>query len=456
MEEKKNSKKGVKKGNTTTKKSTTSTKKSNVKKASTTKKSNTKATAKNNATKKVVETKKTVTTKKPIESKKVVKTKPVEIKPARKDNFFKKVGHKFCTEFKRLNDKCENDKPFFIMLLISALLFILLVCVVYFGRIPTTKNGEKVLANLDGKEITVDNLYKELKDQYGLNSLINSIDKFIADKEVKSKDDKKELEEYAKQAVDYYKEYAEYYGVDFETFLASYVGISGVTDEDSFYNYVYNDYKKTLAVKNYLASTYTDKEVKEYYNENYAKVITVRDILIEVEDDKDTEAKEKAEKLIKELNKVKNNSDKLTKKFKDLAYDNSDDSTYSEGGLKSKISKSEVSEEFWNAANKLKNGKYTTEAIKDEYGYHIILKVSSSKGKDLKEVENEIRTKLAEEALQNDSNLQVTTWDKLRKKYNLKIYDKNIEKAYKDTIKNYSNNSSNVETDSEDTTTEGE
>ena len=115
------------------------------------------------------------------------------------------------------------------------------------------------------------------------------------------------------------------------------------------------------------------------------------------------------------------------------------------------MKKSEVSEEFWKAADELKNGKYTTEAIKDEYGYHIILKVSESKGKDLKEVESEIRNTLAEEALNNDSNLQVASWDKLRKKYNLKIYDKNIKKEYNETIKNYKTSSSTEENDSTET-----
>lgn len=441
MEEKKNSKKGVKKGNATTKKTTT-TKKSNVKKTTTSSKNTTKKASNKAPVKKVVETKKPVEKKETAEIKKVA---VAEKKVSKKDNWFKKLGRKICESFKKLNNKCEEDKPFFVLLLICAILVIIIICLSYFGRIPKTKNGNDVLAEVNGKTITADELYTDLKDQYGINSLMNYIDSFIADKEVSSKENKKELKEYTEQAVKYYKEYAEYYGVDFKTFLASYVGISGVTDEESFYNYVYNDYKKTLAVKNYIGNSYSDKEVKKYYNENYSKVMSVREILIEIEDNKENEAKEKANKLIKQLNEVKNDSDKLNKKFKDLAYDNSDDSSYSNGGLKEKISKSDVSDEYWNAANKLKNGKYTTEAIKDEYGYHIILKVSSSKGKALKEVEKEIRTKLAEEALNNDSNLQVTSWDKLRKKYNFKIYDKSIKKSYNETIKNYKNSSSTEE-----------
>lgn len=446
MEEKKNSKKGVKKGNTTTKKSTTS------------KKTSTKPANKKTTNKKVVETKKPVSknkiteTKKTITNKEIVETKKVETKKvATKDNWFKRMGRKICESCKNFSKKCEEDKPFFITFIICLILIITIICLVVFGRIPKTKDGNDILAKLDGKTITADDLYIELKDQYGVNTLVNAIDAFIAEKEVTSKDDIETAKNYAKEAIDYYKEYAEYYGVDFETFLTSYIGISGVTDEDSFYDYIFKDYKKTLAVKKYIGESFTDKEVKDYYNENYSKLISVREILIEIEDDDEDAAKEKAVELITELDKVKDDKDKLTEKFKDLAYDNSDDSTYSDGGLKENLKKSEVSEEFWKAADELKNGKYTTEAIKDEYGYHIILKVSENNGKDLKEVESEIRNSLAEEALNNDSNLQVASWDKLRKKYNLKIYDKNIKKEYNETIKNYKTSSSTEENDSTET-----
>ena len=450
MEEKKNSKKGVKKGNTTTKKSTT-TKKTSTKVATKTtakkvSKNSTNANKKNSTVKKVVENKKPVVKKETTEAKKTETNKI-----AKKDNCFKKVRYKICNALKKFNNKCEEDKPFFITFIICLILIITIICLVVFGRIPKTKDGNDILAKLDGKTITADDLYIELKDQYGVNALVNAIDEFIAEKEVTSKDDIETAKNYAKEAIDYYKEYAEYYGVDFETFLTSYIGISSVTDEDSFYDYIFKDYKKTLAVKKYIGESFTDKEVKDYYNENYSKLISVREILIEIEDDKEDEAKEKVAELIAELDKVKNDKDKLTEKFKDLAYDNSDYSTYSDGGLKENLKKSEVSEEFWKAADELKNGKYTTEAIKDEYGYHIILKVSESKGKDLKEVESEIRNTLAEEALNNDSNLQVTSWDKLRKKYNLKIYDKNIKKAYKNTITSYHSSSSTEEDNSTET-----
>ena len=42
---------------------------------------------------------------------------------------------------------------------------------------------------------------------------------------------------------------------------------------------------------------------------------------------------------------------------------------------------------------------------------------------------------MAEKKLNEDSTLQVKAWDKLRKKYKLKINDTDVEKAYKKTVK---------------------
>ena len=146
------------------------------------------------------------------------------------------------------------------------------------------------------------------------------------------------------------------------------------------------------------------------------------------------DAKKKAEDLIGQLNEVKDDADALEKKFKDLAYDNSDDKgTYEDGGLFKDFSKSGVDEAFYNASKDLKKGEYTKEPVKSQYGYHVILKVSSKTNK-YKDVKETIKKDLAEKKLNEDSTLQVKSWDKLRKKYKLKINDTDVEKAYKKTV----------------------
>ena len=404
-----------------------------------TKKATTKSTKKVAPTKKATKTSanKTATVKKVekeiIKPEPAVKVEKAEIKSAKKtkkENIISKVKTTILKNW-------EEKREFSIACIIIFVLAIIIVVLAFSKRIPKTKNGEEILASIDGLTITSDKLYSNLKDSYGTNQVINMIDEAIADDYVKELT--KENEKYIDQVVDYYKQYADYYGVSFEEFLSQYVGISGVTTEDEFRDYVTKDYKKTLAVKKYIGSTISEEE------------LTVRHILIEVNDETSEEdAKAKAEELIKQLNEVKDDADKLEKKFKDLAYDNSDDTaTYEDGGLYKDFSKGEVDESFYKAAKDLKKGEYTAEPVKSQYGYHIIFKVSSKTNK-YEDVKDKIKDDLAEKKLNEDTTLQVSAWDKLRKKYNLKINDTDVKKAYNKTIKDSTSkaDTSNSESDS--------
>ena len=412
------------------KKTTNSTKKAttkSTKKVAPTKKA-TKTSANKTATVKKVE--KVEVEKEIIKPEPAVKVEKAEIKSAKKtkkENIISKVKTTILKNW-------EEKREFSIACIIIFVLAIIIVVLAFSKRIPKTKSGEEILASIDGLTITSDKLYSNLKDSYGTNQVINMIDEAIADDYVKELT--KENEKYIDQVVDYYKQYADYYGVSFEEFLSQYVGISGVTTEDEFRDYVTKDYKKTLAVKKYIGSTISEEELKKEFKENYKEKLTVRHILIEVNDETSEEdAKAKAEELIKQLNEVKDDTDKLEKKFKDLAYDNSDDTaTYEDGGLYTDFSKGEVDESFYKAAKDLKKGEYTAEPVKSQYGYHIIFKVSSKTNK-YEDVKDKIKDDLAEKKLNEDSTLQVSAWDKLRKKYNLKINDTDVKKAYNKTIK---------------------
>lgn len=320
------------------------------------------------------------------------------------------------------------------------IIIVLLIIIIYLAlskQTPKTKDGKEVVASIKGLEITADDLYEELKDSYGTDALMSIIDTYIADKEVKITDEDKE---YVDGVIEYYKQYADYYGVSLEDFLAQYVGISGVTTEDEFYDYILADYKKSLAVIKYVGDQLSDDEIQKYYDENYSEKITAKHILIEVSEDvSEEDAKAEAAELIKQLNEVKDDSEKLNSLFKDLAYKHSADSTYADGGLIEDFSKTDVVKEFWDASYKLKDGEFTTEPVKTEYGYHIILKVKSSSQDSLKDVKDEVIKSLAESKLSNDTNLQVTAWDELRSKYKLKINDSDIKSLYNETVDSYKN-----------------
>lgn len=296
---------------------------------------------------------------------------------------------------------------------------------------PKLKDGKEVIASIDGKEFSVDDLYNDLKKNYGESALLTMIDTYIAEKEIETT---KEIEDYVNEVVEYWVSYSESTGAEsLEDFLSGYMQIYGISTEEEFYDFVMSDYKLSLAVEQQIRAMITEDEIKDYYDESYTEKITVRHILIEAaENDTNGEkAKKQAEDLIKELNKV--DKDELEDKFSELAEEYSDDSSYSDGGLIEDFMASGVVEEFWDASKDLKIGEYTTEPVKTDYGYHIIYKVSEKEKETLEDATEEIKETLAANNMQSGIYVNQAKAE-LRKKYNLKIYDKDIETSYNKSL----------------------
>lgn len=299
------------------------------------------------------------------------------------------------------------------------------------GKIPKLENGEEVVASLDGKNFTANDLYNELKKQGGSSVLVNMIDTFITNQEIT---DSKEAEEYAASLIKQYKLSYEQNGADFEAALIS----NGYANEDEFKEVIATDYKKSEIAKKYIKADITDDELKDYYDNHISDELSVKHILIapEVSDDATDEEKtnaenaalEKAKNLIEQLN---NGAD-----FDTLAKENSsDDATKDNGGVINNVVKEGYVTEFWNAAYALENGKYTNEPVKTQYGYHIIYKVSHTEKKSLDEMKDTLYNKIVSEKISNDSSLEQKTWVKIREKYNLAINDSTIDSTYKSSIK---------------------
>ena len=386
----------------------------------------TKKTTKTSASKKVASVKK-------VEKKvkqPVTKVEVKEVPVVKKEN---KKGIK--------QNSLMNNTPFVAACCIIILLVAVLIFTLCTKRVPLTSKGEEIVATIKGKKVTADELYLSLKDAGGKDQLLSIIDEYIADKEVTITE---EDEEYVKEIVDYYVEYAEYYETDLATFLANYVGIPGISTEKEFSEFVLKDYKKTLTVQKYIGEKAEEKDLKEYYKENFSDTLTAKHILIEVDKEAedaekaDEEAYERAVKLIQKLNNT--DSKKLDKKFEELAEKNSDDTgTYANGGLVENFKKSEVEKEFYEAAYKLKDGEYTKEPIKTTYGYHIILKVSSTPVEKYEDIVADVKKAYAETQLTNDSTLLALKWEELRNEYKLSIKDDLIKKAYKDALDSVKN-----------------
>lgn len=301
------------------------------------------------------------------------------------------------------------------------------------GQVAKLENGQEVVASINGKKITTEDLYDELKSQGGTSVLVNMIDEFIANKEIKTDATTKE---YANSQLEQIKQQYTASGQDFSAALKS----NGYKNEEAFKEVLVLDYKKQQVVKNFLEEDLTEDEINDYYEKEVFGAMTARHILIspDVKDDATEEEKEKAEKEAKK--KAEEIIEKLNKgeDFKKLAEKYSDDEgTKKNGGLFSDFKKSDVVSEFWDGTSKLKDNEYTKKPVKSDYGYHIILRVSQKSKPKLKDVKEEIKETLVSNKLSNDSNLSSKTWDRIRKeKYKLKIEDSKLNNDYKSVIDN--------------------
>lgn len=316
-----------------------------------------------------------------------------------------------------------NKKKIFALVLVATLM--LTGC----GKIATLKNGEEVVAKLDGKSITAEDLYDELKKQGGAITLTNMIDAFVVNKAIKTDDDAKS---YADSQLSSYKKSYQSYGQDFNAALTS----AGYADENEFKDELILEYKKNIVTENYVKDELTDDEIQKYYDDNIYGDIEARHILISpntkddmTDDEKDKaeeKAKKEAEDIIKKLDEGED--------FADLAKEYSDDEGTASKGGKLTVNYGSVVDEFWDGVNELKDGEYSKEPVKSEYGYHIIYRIKQKEKPKLDDVKDDVIDKLTEEKINNDSTLQTRALVALRKKYNLEISDDELKKSYDNSI----------------------
>lgn len=290
------------------------------------------------------------------------------------------------------------------------------------------KDGKQVIASVKGKKITAEELFDDLKKNYGASSVIKEIDTFIIKKEI-SDSDSKQAKEYAKSQVSVMKQQYEQAGYKWEDALSQY----GYSSEKELVEEYQLSKEKEMVAKKYIKKNITDEEIKAYYDKEIYGTYTVKHILItpDVEDKASDEEKEKAnEKAKKTAKEVIKKLDEGAK-WKDLVKKYSDDKgSKDKEGLIENFTKGDVVDEFFEATLKLKDGKYTKEPVESTYGYHIILKVSNTKKPSLKDSTSKIKEEIATNKMNNDDTLLNKTWIDIRKSYDLKISDSDVQSGY--------------------------
>ncbi len=318
------------------------------------------------------------------------------------------------------------------VLLIGACTLLLCGC----GKIPKLSNGDEAVVEFkDGDKISVNELYEEIKNNYGLNALLNMVDEYIYDKELS--DVKEDANTYADSYISQLRQ-----NYDSEDQLLQALSSRGYQSIDAYKKVLYLSYMQNEAIEKYVRDNITEDELKKYYDEEVYPNMTLSHILItpEVTDDMKDEDKEKAEKeakdkinnIIKELNKAKNED--IASVFEKLAKENSqDEGTKDKGGSLGEINIGSLNgqyDELIKAASELEDGKYSTEVITTELGYHVILKTKTGEKKSYEDSLDSMKDKITTDKLTNDSSLIPEAIKSYHEKYDLDIIDSELDSQY--------------------------
>jgi len=323
-------------------------------------------------------------------------------------------------------------------LLISLCLVLLLVTSC--GKVPKLENGQEAVVTSKSGDISVDELYQEMKNTYALTTLVNMIDAKLLEKDYPTDDNEKEYVKSQLDQLEYTYENS-YYVSYYPTFKSFAVAYFGVSDMDAVENLIALQYKRDAYTEDYAKGLVTDKEIEDYYNSTVIGDIKASHILIKAdfadgatEDEKNQAYEEALKKANEVLAKLNNGED-----FATLAKEYSQDGSKEDGGDLGWFNRGDMVSEFEDAAVALEIGKYTTTPVKTQYGYHLILKTDQKEKPELKDVKDDIVETLAEEKLSSDENLQNKALAKLREDKEIEFQDDKLKKQYKDYIESLNN-----------------
>lgn len=304
---------------------------------------------------------------------------------------------------------------------------------------PELKDGEQIITSLKGdRNISVKDLYEELKDRYGLEALISMIDKIILEDKYQN-----DLESAKSDAENTMAQLKAQYKDDLLSTIQYYTNYNTIED---YQDYLYISYLQQKAVTDYAKEQITESQIKKYYKDEVKSDIKVSHIFINVNasstdsnEDKtnaENDAKAKATEIINKLNESNN----VTETFAELAKEySSDETTKNDGGNLGYINTDTLGEsykELVDAAYKLKDGQYSKEVVKTELGYHVILRTETKEKVSLEDAKDSIKEKLSTQYIADNSETSIKAMQQLRKEYEMDINDDELQSYYTNYIQN--------------------
>ena len=297
-------------------------------------------------------------------------------------------------------------------------------------QVPKLENGKEKVVSFNKGGIAVDDLYNEMKESIGFNTLINMIDKEIANAKYEETDDEKT---YIASQLNNAKAYYEYiYKTQYATFDSYIKDYYGAANETELQEVFRLSYRRSQLVKDYIKANITETEIEEYFDKKFVGDIEASHILITADykdgatDEEKKKAEDEALKTAKEvIKKLNEGAD-----FAELAKEYSKDGSADNGGALGRFGQGDMVAEFESAAYKLEVGKYTKEPVKTQFGYHIILKTKDYGKGELKDAKDKIVETLLNEKLNSDSDIVYKTLIDVREDYGLKIEDTYLKEQY--------------------------
>jgi len=320
------------------------------------------------------------------------------------------------------------------------LLLIVLVMVTACRRVPQLADGGEAVVSFNNEELVIsaDDLYRELVDRFGLEILIDMIDRQILTH--KFSDELENAANFARSQVEGFRTMFITDGaVDEVAMLNQLRSWYNIDTIEQFETLLELDFLRSLAVRNYAKDQVTERQIEEHYRDvirgdiEAAHILIVPDVPANATNEQRREAeeiaREKAVSLIRELNAGAN--------FGELAIEHSDDRTTAiNNGELGWIQQGRRPIEFERAAWALEIGRHSTTPVQSEYGFHVILKTDEADKPELEAVRDDIIETLALQLLQADQALSINALIELRNSFGFRIEDSRLASEYSSFISN--------------------
>lgn len=281
------------------------------------------------------------------------------------------------------------------------------------GSNATDSESNTLISSKAGDVKVKDVMNKIGDEQIASTSFSIALNKILADK-YKDKVDTKDIDDEIK------KEQKQYGGKDqFESMLKQ----QGMSLDD------YKEQKKLAAYQKQLLADkvkVSDKELKENTKKASHILIKVKSSSSDKEGLSDKKAKEKAEKIQKEVEKNPDKFGEIAKK------ESMDSSSANKDGSLGYVVKGQMVSKFEKALFKLKEGQ-VSDVVKTDYGYHVI---KADKENDFDKQKSKLKAKLIEQKVQKDPKILTNAYKDLLKEYDVDYKDSDIKKAVENTILN--------------------